>query len=105
MRTGRHAVGRHAIDAAEIALVGNGNAQVVDIAAKAIMLHEPVHAALPSCSDLFFGKHNTPREEWVDMRTTGQVASSKTDFPSPSSTSKPSQKSMIFFNIEKSIDY
>ena len=83
--TGRHAIGRHAIDAAEIALVGHGNAQVVDIAAKAVMLHVPVHAALPSRGVLFFGKHNTPRENHADTRTTGQVASSKTDFPSPSS--------------------
>ena len=83
---GRHAIGRHAIDASEIALVGNGNAQVVDIAAKAVMLHVPVHAALPSRGVLFFGKHNTPRENHADTRTTGQVASSKTNFPSPSST-------------------
>ena len=86
VRTGRHAIGRHAVNAAEIALVGNGNAQVVDIAAKAVMLHAPVHAALPSRGVLFFGKHNTPRENHADTRTTGQVASSKTDFPSPSST-------------------
>ena len=85
VRAGRHAIGRHAIDAAEITLVGNGNAQVVDIAAKAVMLHVPVHAALPSRGVLFFGKHNTPRENHADTRTTGQVASSKTDFPSPSS--------------------
>ena len=84
--TGRHAIGRHAIDAAEIALVGNGNAQVVDVAAKTVMLHMPVHAALPSRGVLFFGKHNTPRENHADTRTTGQVASSKTGFPSPSST-------------------
>ena len=77
--TGRHAIGRHAIDAAEIALVGNGNAQVVDIAAKAVMLHVPVHAALLSRGVLFFGKHNTPRENHADTRTTGQVASSKTN--------------------------
>ena len=82
---GCHAIGRHAVNAAEIALVGNGNAQVVDIAAKAVMLHVPVHAALPSRGVLFFGKHNTPRENHADTRTTGQVASSKTDFPSPSS--------------------
>ena len=48
--TGRHAIGRHAVNAAEIALVGNGNAQVVDIATKTVMLHVPVHAALPSRS-------------------------------------------------------
>ena len=85
VRAGCHAIGRHAVNAAEIALVGNGNAQVVDIAAKAVMLHVPVHAALPSRGVLFFGKHNTPRENHADTRTTGQVASSKTDFPSPSS--------------------
>ena len=79
MRAGRHAIGRHAIDAAEIALVGDGNAQVVDIAAKAVMLHAPVHAVLPSRGVLFFGKHNTPRENHADTRTTGQVASSKTN--------------------------
>ena len=86
VRTGRHAIGRHAVNAAEVALVGNGNAQVVDIAAKAVMLHAPVHAAFPSRGVLFFGKHNTPRENHADTRTTGQVASSKTGFPSPSST-------------------
>ena len=86
MRAGRHAIGRHAVNAAEIALVGNGNAQVVDIAAKAVMLHVPVHAALPSRGVLFFGKHNTPRENHADTRTTGQVTSSKTGFPSPPST-------------------
>ena len=85
MRTGRHAIGRHAVNAAEIALVGNGNAQVVDIATKTVMLYVPVHVALPSRGVLFFGKHNTPRENHADTRTTGQVASSKTDFPSPSS--------------------
>lgn len=89
MCTGRHAIGRHAVNAAEIALVGNGDAQVVDIAAKTVMLHVPVHAALPSRGVLFFGKHNTPRENHADTRTTGQVALSKTGFPSPSSTRKP----------------
>ncbi len=83
VREGRHAVRGHAVDAAEVALVGNGNAQVVDIAAKAVMLHAPVHAALPSRGVLFFRKHNTPRENHADTRTTGQVASSKTDFPKP----------------------
>ena len=96
MRAGRHAIGRHAVNAAEIALVGNGNAQVVNVAAKAVMLHVPVHAALPSRGVLFFGKHNTPRENHADTRTTGQVASSKTGFPSPSSAYKPSQHSMLF---------
>ena len=85
VRAGRHAIGRHAVNAAEIALVGNGNAQVVDIAAKTVMLHVPVHAALPSRGVLFFGKHNTPRENHADTRTTGQGASSKTGFPNPSS--------------------
>ena len=86
VRAGCHAIGRHAVNAAEIALVGNGNAQVVDVAAKTVMLHVPVHAALPSRGVLFFRKHNTPRENHADTRTTGQVASNKTDLPSPSST-------------------
>ena len=70
VRAGCHAIGRHAVNAAEIALVGNGNAQVVDIATKAVMLHVPVHAALPSRRSLFFGEYSTAREEWVDMCTT-----------------------------------
>ena len=102
--TGRHAIGRHAVNAAEIALVGNGNAQVVDIAAKAVMLHVPVHAALPSRGVLFFGKHNTPRENHADTRTTGQVTSSRTGFPSPSSTHKPSQHSMLFPILAKNVE-
>ena len=104
VRAGCHAIGRHAVNAAEIALVGNGNAQVVDIAAKAVMLHVPVHAALPSRGVLFFGKHNTPRENHADTRTTGQVASSKTDFPSPSSAYKPSQHSMLFPFLAKNVE-
>lgn len=63
VRAGCHAIGRHAVNAAEIALVGNGNAQVVDIAAKAVMLHVPVHAALPSRWSLFFREYSTAREE------------------------------------------
>ena len=106
VRAGRHAIGRHAVNAAEIALVGNGNAQVVDIAAKAVMLHAPVHVhvALPSRGVLFFGKHNTPRENHADTRTTGQVASSKTNFPSPSSACKPSQHSMLFPLLAKNVE-
>jgi len=104
VRAGRYAIGRHAVNAAEIALVGNGNAQVVDIATKAVMLHAPVHAALPSRGVLFFGKHNTPRENHADTRTTGQVASSKTDFPSPSSAYKPSQHSMLFPILAKNVE-
>ena len=104
VRAGCHAIGRHAVNAAEIALVGNGNAQVVDIAAKAVMLHVPVHAALPSRGVLFFGKHNTPRENHADTRTTGQVASSKTDFPSPSSAYKPSQHSMLFPFLAENVE-
>ena len=103
VRAGRHAIGRHAIDTAEIALVGNGNAQVVDIAAKAVMLHVPVHAALPSRGVLFFGKHNTPRENHADTRTTGQVALSKTGFPSPSSACRPSLHSMLFPFLAKNV--
>ena len=104
VRAGCHAIGRHAVNATEIALVGNGNAQVVDIAAKAVMLHVPVHAALPSRGVLFFGKHNTPRANHADTRTTGQVASSKTGFPSPSSARKPSQHSMLFPFLAKNVE-
>ena len=79
----RHAIGRHAVNAAEIALVGNGNAQVVDVAAKTVMLYAVAHAALPSRGVLFFGKHNTPRENHADTRTTGQGASSQNGLSKP----------------------
>ena len=59
MRARSNAVGGHTVDAAEIALVSHGNAQVVDIAAKTVMLHALVHTALPSRSDLFFGEYST----------------------------------------------
>ncbi|MGL5494539.1 MAG: hypothetical protein ACRDBK_05245, partial [Collinsella sp.] len=49
-------------------------------------------------------KHNTPRENHADTRTTGQVASSKTVFPSPSSAYKPSQHSMLFPFLAKNVE-
>ena len=55
----RYAVDGHAIDATEIALVGNGNAQVVDVAAKTVMLQALVHAILPSRRPLFFREYST----------------------------------------------
>ena len=73
VRTRRHAVGGHAVDATEIALVSNGDAQVVDVTAKTVMLHALVHAALPSRGDLFFGEYSTAHGNRADTRTTGQA--------------------------------
>ena len=73
VRAGRHAIGRHAVNAAEIALVGNGNAQVVDIAAKTVMLQALVHAILPSRRPLFFREYSTAHGNQADTRTTGHA--------------------------------